>query len=123
MSTSAQPSVPTSAYERDGLRKRKRTAAVSTEIKEQEGEGEDGEEEIQYLRRKSPEFKRRKYEPGSNGLRSIYEGVGKLPRSVPGPESLAIHKPTDRYSVRPVLPPVGIVRTFVCVFYHVKNIH
>ena len=123
VSTSAQPSVPTSAYERDGLRKRKRTAAVSTEIKEQEGEGEDGEEEIQYLRRKSPEFKRRKYELGSNGLRSIYEGVGKLPRSVPGPESLAIHKPTDRYSVRPVLPPVGIVRTFVCVFYHVKNIH
>jgi len=123
MSTSAQPSVPTSAYERDGLRKRKRTAAVSTEIKEQEGEGEDGEEEIQYLRRKSPEFKRRKYELGSNGLRSIYEGVGKLPRSVPGPESLAIHKPTDRYSVRPVLPPVGIVRIFVCVFYHVKNIH
>jgi len=123
VSTSAQPSVPTSAYERDGLRKRKRTAAVSTEIKEQEGEGEDGEEEIQYLRRKSPEFKRRKYELGSNGLRSIYEGVGKLPRSVPGPESLAIHKPTDRYSVRPVLPPVGIVRIFVCVFYHVKNIH
>ena len=121
MSTSAQPSVPTSAYERDGLRKRKRTAAVSTEIKEQEGEGEDGEEEIQYLRRKSPEFKRRKYELGSNGLRSIYEGVGKLPRSVPGPESLAIHKPTDRYSVSsgPVLPPVGIVRTFVCVFHHV----
>ena len=123
VSTSAQPSVPTSAYERDGLRRRKRTAAVSTEIKEQEGEGEDGEEEIQYLRRKSPEFKRRKYELGSNGLRSIYEGVGKLPRSVPGPESLAIHKPTDRYSVRPVLPPVGIVRIFVCVFYHVKNIH
>jgi len=57
MSTSAQPSVPTSAYKRDGLGKRKRTAAVSTEIKEQEREGEDREEEIQFLRRKSPEFK------------------------------------------------------------------
>ena len=121
MSTSAQSSMSTSAYERDGLGKRKRTAAVSTEIKEQEGEGEDREEEIQFLRRKSPEFKRRKYELGSNGLRSIYEAFGKLPHSVPGPESLAIHKPTDRYSVSsgPVLPPVGIVRTFVCVFYHV----
>jgi len=98
--------VSTSAYERDGLWKHKQTAAVSTEIKEQEREGEDREEEIQYLRRKSSEFKQRKYKLG---LRSIYEGVGKLPRSVPGPESLATHKPTDRYSVRPVLPPVGIV--------------
>ena len=119
-STSAQPPAPTSADERDGLGKRKRTAAVSPEIKEkaEEGEeGEEGEEEIQYLRRKSPEFKRRKY---PNGLRSIYEALQPLPHYVPwpGPESLATHKPTDRYSVSlgPVLCLVGIIRTF---YYHV----
>ena len=135
VSTSAQPSAPTSVYERDGLGKRKRTTAVSTEIKEQEeegeegegeegeeGEGEEGEDEIQYSRRKSPEFKRRKYKLGSNALRSIYGDIGKLSCSVPwpGPESLVIHKPTDSsVSLGPVLPPVGIVRTFVRVFYRV----
>jgi len=59
-STSAQPPAPTSADERDSLGKCKRTAAVSPEIKEKAEEGEErekGEEEIQYLRRKSPEFK------------------------------------------------------------------
>ena len=113
-STSAQPPAPTSSYKRDSLGKRKRTAAVSPEIKEQ---AEEGEEEIQYLRRKSPEFKRRKY---PNGLRSIYEALQPLPHYVPwpGPESLATHKPTDRYSVSlgPVLCLVGIIRTF---YYHV----
>jgi len=126
-STSAQPPAPTSAYERDSLGKRKRTAAVSPEIKEQaeEGEGEEGEEgedEIQYSRRKSPEFKRRKYKLGSNALRSIYGDIGKLSCSVPWPgmESLVIHKPTDSsVSLGPVLPPVGIIRTFVRVFYRV----
>jgi len=92
---------------------------------------EEEEEEIQYLGGKSPELKRRKYEPGpgrsirENGLGSTSEALGKPPHYVPwpGPETLAIHKPTEWYSVcfGPVLPPVGIVRLFVriflCVFF------
>ena len=121
-STSTQPLASTSAYERNGLGKRKRTATVSTEI-EEEGEGQ---EEIQYLRRHSPEFKRHRYEPGpvgENGLESTSEALEEPAQSVswPGPESVAIHRPTDRYSVAfgAVLPPVGIVRTFVRVFLRV----
>ena len=108
-SISAQPSVSTSAYEeRDGHREHQRTATTPVEIEEEE------EEEIQYLGRKSPELGRSIRE---NGLRFTSEALEKLP----GPESLAIHKPTDRYSVcfGPVLPPVGIVRLFVRVFLRV----
>ena len=100
-STSTQPLASTSAYEGNGLRKRKLTAMVSTEI-EEEGEGQ---EEIQYLRRLSPEFKRHRYEPGpvgENGLESTSEALEEPAQSVswPGPESVAIHRPTDRYSVQ-----------------------
>ena len=100
-STSTQPLASTSAYEGNGLGKRKRTAMVSTEI-EEEGEGQ---EEIQYLRRLSPEFKRHRYEPGpvgENGLESTSEALEEPAQSVswPGPESVAIHRPTDRYSVQ-----------------------
>jgi len=119
-SASAQPSASTSAHEeRDDHRKRKRTAMTPAEIQE---EKEEEEEEIQYLGGKSPEFKRRKYGPGrsirENGPRFTSEALEKLQCPLPGPESLAIHKPTDRYSVcfGPVLPAVGIVRLFVCVF-------
>ena len=56
-STSAQPSASASAYEGNGLGKRKRTATVLTNIEEGEGE-----EDIQYLRRLSPEFKRHRHE-------------------------------------------------------------
>jgi len=109
-----------SAHEEgDGHGKRKRTAMTPAEIEEEEEE----EEEIQYLGGKSPELKRRKYEPGpgrsigENDLRSTSEALEKPPRYVPwpGPEALAIHKPTEWYSVcfGPVLPPVGIVRLFV----------
>jgi len=101
--------VSTSAYEeRDGHREHQRTATTPVEIEEEE------EEEIQYLGRKSPELGRSIRE---NGLRFTSEALEKLP----GPESLAIHKPTDRYSVcfGPVLPPVGIVRLFVRVFLRV----
>jgi len=94
---------------------------TSAEIEEEE---EEEEEEIEYLGRKSPELKRRKYEPGpgrsirENGPRFTSEALEKLQCPLPGPESLAIHKPTDRYSVcfGPVLPAVGIVRLFVRVF-------
>ena len=121
-SASTQPSASTSAHEeRDGHGKRKRTAMTSAEIEEEE---EEEEEEIEYLGRKSPELKRRKYEPGpgrsirENGPRFTSEALEKLQCPLPGPESLAIHKPTDRYSVcfGPVLPAVGIVRLFVRVF-------
>jgi len=106
--------------ERDGHRKRKRTAMTPAEIEE-----EEEEEEIQYLGGKSSELKRRKYEPGPG--RSIRENDPRLTtealekRPLPSPESLAIHKPTDRYSVcfGPVLPPVGITRLFVRIFLHV----
>ena len=118
-SASAEPSASTSAHEeRDDHRKRKRTAMTPAEIQEEKEE----EEEIQYLGGKSPEFKRRKYGPGrsirENGPRFTSEALEKLQCPLPGPESLAIHKPTDRYSVcfGPVLPAVGIVRLFVCVF-------
>ena len=125
-SASAQPSASTSAHEeRDGhgKRKRTRTAMTPAEIEEEE------EEEIQYLGGKSPELKRRKYEPGpgrlirENDLESTSEALEKPPHYVPwpGPEALAIHKPTEWYSVcfGPVLPPVGIVRLFVRIFLHV----
>jgi len=92
-------------------------------------EEEEEEEEIQYLGGKSPELKRRKYEPGpgrlirENDLESTSEALEKPPHYVPwpGPEALAIHKPTEWYSVcfGPVLPPVGIVRLFVRIFLHV----
>ena len=128
-SASAQPSASTSAHEeRDGhgKRKRTRTAMTPAEIEEEE---EEEEEEIQYLGGKSPELKRRKYEPGpgrlirENDLESTSEALEKPPHYVPwpGPEALAIHKPTEWYSVcfGPVLPPVGIVRLFVRIFLHV----
>ena len=100
-STSAQPSASASAYEGNGLGKRKRTATVLADIEEER----EGEEDIQYLRRLSPEFKRHRYEPGpvgENGLESTSEALEEPAQSVswPGPESVAIHRPTDRYSVQ-----------------------
>ena len=116
-SASVQPFASTSAHEeRDGRRERQRTATTPAEIEEEE-------EEIQYLGRKSPELERLKYKLGSG--RSIRENdprfTSEALEKLPGPESLAIHKPTDRYSVcfGPVLPPVGIVRLFVRVFLRV----
>ena len=125
MSTSAQLSAPTNVYKRGSLGKHKQTTAVSTEIKEQEkGEGEgEGEGEIQYLRRKSPEFKQCKYKLGSNALRSIYGVIGKLPCSVPwpGPESLVVKYRKDGGQRKGVINRITLQNRCIVLLWRIDS--